>query len=68
MKSNKFMKIIIEQIKTNIDVTDNEIFEIAKARILKTRAFKISGDLYIYKRSIDARKKDDIIHPFLYVF
>lgn len=54
------MKIIIEQIKTNIDVTDNEIFEIAKARILKTRAFKISGDLYIYKRSIDARKNDEI--------
>lgn len=54
------MKIIVEQIKTNVDVTDNEIFEIAKARILKTRAFIISGKMYIYKRSIDARHKDDI--------
>ena len=54
------MKIIIEQIKTNVDVTDNEIFEIAKARILKTRAFIISGKMYVYKRSIDARHKNDI--------
>ena len=54
------MKIIIEQIKTNIDVTDNEIFEIAKARLSKTRAFVFSGKMYIYKRSIDARHKDDI--------
>lgn len=54
------MKIIIEQIKTNVDVTDNEIFEIAKARLSKTRAFVFSGKMYVYKRSIDARHKDDI--------
>lgn len=53
------MKIIIEQIKTSIDVEDNEIFEIAKARIKKARAFNIF-ELYIYKRSIDARHNDDI--------
>ena len=54
------MKIIVEQIKTNVGVTDNEIFEIAKARIIKTRAFIISGNMHVYKRSIDARRKDDI--------
>lgn len=54
------MKIIVEQIKTNVDVTDNEIFELAKARIIKTRAFAILGKMFIYKRSIDARNKNDI--------
>jgi len=53
------MKIIIEQIKTPIEAGDNEIFEIAKARISKTRAFKIF-DMYVYKRSIDARHNDSI--------
>lgn len=54
------MKIVIEQIKTSIYAEDNEIFEIAKARIEKTRAFAILGAMYIYKRSIDARHNDDI--------
>lgn len=53
------MKIIVEQIKTSIDVEDNEIFEIAKARIQKARAFKILN-MYIFKRSIDARHNDAI--------
>ena len=53
------MKIIVEQIKTSVEAEDNEIFEIAKARINKTRAFKIF-ELHIYKRSIDARKNDNI--------
>ncbi len=53
------MKIIIEQIKTSIEVEDNEIFEIAKARIQKTRAFKILN-MHIHKRSIDARHNDAI--------
>ena len=52
------MKIIIEQIKTSITAQDNDIFEIAKARINKTRAFALLGDMYIYKRSIDARNKE----------
>lgn len=54
------MRIIIEQIKTSVDVTDNEIFEIAKARIIKTRAFMLLSKMYIYKRSIDARHNDAI--------
>lgn len=54
------MRIIVEQIKTSVDVTDNEIFEIAKARIKKSRAFMILGEMYIYKRSIDARHNDAI--------
>ncbi len=54
------MRIIVEQIKTSVDATDNEIFEIAKARIKKSRAFMFSEDFYIYKRSIDARRNNDI--------
>ena len=54
------MRIIVEQIKTSVYVTDNEIFEIAKARIKKSRAFMILGEMYIYKRSIDARHNDAI--------
>ncbi|MBE6664369.1 MAG: hypothetical protein E7602_07750 [Ruminococcaceae bacterium] len=54
------MKVIIEQIKTPINVSEDQIFDIAKARLKKTRAFSNFGDLYIYKRSIDARNKDDI--------
>ena len=54
------MRIIVEQIKTSVDVTDDEIFGIAKARIKKSRAFKFSGEQYIYKRSIDARHNDNI--------
>lgn len=54
------MRIIVEQIKTSVDVADNEIFEIAKARIKKTRAFVLLNKMYIYKRSIDARHNDSI--------
>ena len=54
------MRIIVEQIKTPINAEDSEIFDIAKARIKKTRAFTIFGDAYIYKRSIDARHNDAI--------
>lgn len=54
------MKIIVEQIKTSVDVADNEIFEIAKARIKKARAFVLLDKMYIYKRSIDARHNDAI--------
>ena len=54
------MKIIVEQIKTPINAQDNDIFEIAKARIKKARAFVILNDIYIYKRSIDARHKEEI--------
>lgn len=54
------MKIIVEQIKTSVNASDNEIFEIAKARIRKTRAFTILDKIFIYKRSIDARCKEDI--------
>ncbi len=55
------MKILVEQIKTSIDSTDEDIFDIARARIHKTRAFSlVNRDMYIHKRSIDARDKTDI--------
>ena len=52
------MKIFVEQIKTHIDSNDEEIFDLAKARINKTRAFSLVGKMHIHKRSIDARKQD----------
>ncbi len=54
------MKILVEQIKVSINSADEEIFELAKARIRKTRAFSYVYSCRIHKRSIDARKKDEI--------
>ena len=54
------MKVIVEQIKAPINVSEKEIFDIAKARLKKTRAFSNFGDCFIYRRSIDARNKSDI--------
>lgn len=54
------MKILVEQIIVPSAALDEEIFEIARARIMKTRALAISGEMYIYKRSIDARHKPNI--------
>ena len=54
------MKIIIEQIKTSVNTSKNELFDIAKARLKKTRAFSRYNKFYVYKESIDARNKEDI--------
>lgn len=54
------MKILIEQIVTPSKASDEEIFDIARARIMKTRALSISGGLYLHKRSVDARHRDSI--------
>lgn len=54
------MKILVEQIITPVKSTDKEIFDIARARIIKSRALSISGEMYVYKRSIDARHKENI--------
>ncbi len=54
------MRLLIEQIKVSLDATDEDIFDIAKVRISNTRTFSLIGDMHVYKRSIDARKKDDI--------
>ena len=54
------MKIIVEQIQVGINTTESEIFEIARARIKNMRAFSVTGEMYVYKRSVDARHKDSI--------
>ena len=54
------MKIIVEQLKASSKVSNNEIFDMARARLKKTRAFSNFGSFYIYKKSIDARNKADI--------
>ncbi len=54
------MKVLLEQIITPVTSTDEEMFDIARARIKKTRALTLSGDMYVYKRSVDARHKDSI--------
>ena len=54
------MRILVEQIKTTLNSDDNDIFDMARARIRKTRAFSRIIEMSVYKRSIDARHKDDI--------
>jgi uncharacterized FAD-dependent dehydrogenase len=54
------MRVIVEQIKAQIATTQEEIFDLAKARLKKARAFSNLRSFYIYKKSIDARKKDNI--------
>ena len=54
------MKILVEQIITPSNSCDEDIFGIARARIKKTRALSVSGKMYVYRRSIDARHKNDI--------
>lgn len=54
------MKILIEQIIAPAISSDEELFDIARARIKKTRALNCFGEMYIYKRSIDARHKECI--------
>ena len=54
------MKILIEQIIASAIATDEDVFDITRARIKKTRALSSFGDMYIYKRSVDARHKDSI--------
>ena len=54
------MRILVEQIKASVATTQNELFDIAKARLKKTRAFSNFKDFCIYKRSIDARNKENV--------
>lgn len=54
------MRVIIEQIKTPIDISKNELFDMARARLKKTRAFSRYDRFYVYKESIDARNKENI--------
>ncbi|MBQ7353047.1 MAG: hypothetical protein IJW54_03470 [Clostridia bacterium] len=54
------MKIIVEQIKASNNLSNKEIFDIARARLKRTRAFSNFDNFFIYKRSIDARNKDEI--------
>ena len=54
------MKILIEQIVVSAASSNEEMFDIARARIKKTRALSYSGEMYIYKHSVDARHKESI--------
>lgn len=54
------MKVVVEQIKVAVNTPVEEVFELARARLKKTRAFSFFDGVHVYKRSIDARKKDNI--------
>ena len=54
------MKILVEQIIASAVSSDEEVFDLARARIKRTRALSYSSAMYIYKRSIDARHKEAI--------
>ena len=51
---------MIEQIVVSAASSNEEMFDIARARIKKTRALSYSGEMYIYKHSVDARHKESI--------
>ncbi len=58
--ADKISRIIIENIKLPISASEKEAFEAAKVRISKHPCFGKALSFEIYKRSIDARKKENI--------
>ena len=53
-------QIIIDNIRTPITADDNEILSIARRKLQKNGISFVEGSLHLHKRSIDARKKQNI--------
>lgn len=53
-------QIIVDNIRTPITSDDNEILEIAKKKLKKSGIAFTKGTLHLHKRSVDARKKQNI--------
>ena len=58
------MTYIVQNIKLSIEASKDEAFAIAKHRLLKFFPKNSVGNLSIYKTSIDARKKDNILFVY----
>lgn len=59
--SEKLSRIIVENIKQPIGESDSFAFEAARKKLLRFRCFGNASSFEIYKRSVDARKKDNIV-------
>ena len=55
------MNLLITNIKTKIDESDEEVFSEARKRLKKVGISVSEGSLKLYKRSIDARDRDNIL-------
>ena len=53
-------KYIVQNIKLPIGASTYDVFSSARKRLLKFFSAKNINDLKIYKKSVDARKKNDI--------
>jgi len=61
---NKIMTYIVQNIKLSIEASKDEAFAIAKHRLLKFFPKNSIEDMTIYKTSIDARKKENILFVY----
>ena len=61
---NKIMTYIVQNIKLSIEASKDEAFAIAKHRLLKFFPKNSIESMTIYKTSIDARKKDNILFVY----
>ena len=58
------MNYIVQNIKLSIEASKDEALAMAKHRLLKFFPKNLIGDLAIYKTSIDARKKENILFVY----
>ena len=58
------MTYIIQNVKLSIEASKDEAFAIAKHRLLKFFPKNAIGNMAIYKTSIDARKKDNLMYIY----
>ena len=63
-QSENAMNYIVQNIKLSIEASKDEALAMAKHRLLKFFPKNLIGDLAIYKTSIDARKKENILFVY----
>ena len=64
IQSENAMTYIVQNIKLSIDTSKDEALAMAKHRLLKFFSKNSIGELKIYKTSIDARKKENILFVY----
>ncbi len=62
--ANEFGIIVVNNVKLPINASFKEAFSVARARLLRLGVRVRDEDLYIYRRSVDARKKNDIYYVY----
>ena len=62
--ANEFGIIVVNNVKLPINASFKEAFSVARARLSRLGVRVRDEDLYIYRRSVDARKKNDIYYVY----